>query len=69
MYLFLRQGLLISGSDYLKQKYLPDLASGKLTAAFCLTEPGSGSDAGSIQTRYSRDIFFSSSIDIMLLHL
>jgi len=45
------KGLLISGSDYLKQKYLPDLASGKLTAAFALTEPGSGSDAGSIQTR------------------
>lgn len=28
-----------------KAKYLPDLASGKLIAAYCLTEPGSGSDA------------------------
>jgi len=45
------KGLLIAGSPYLKEKYLPRLASGEHTAAFCLTEPGSGSDAGSIQTR------------------
>jgi len=45
------KGLLIAGSPYLKEKYLPRLATGELTAAFCLTEPGSGSDAGSIQTR------------------
>src|ERR1035437_4753958 len=32
-----------------KKKWLPDLASGKLVAAFCLTEPEAGSDAGSLK--------------------
>lgn len=45
------KGLLLFGSDEQKQKYLPDLATGKTLAAFCLTEPGSGSDAASIQTK------------------
>jgi butyryl-CoA dehydrogenase len=43
--------ILISGSDEQKKKYLPNLASGKHLAAFCLTEPGAGSDAGSMKTR------------------
>ena len=38
------------GDDYQKQKYLPDLATGKKIGAFALTEPGAGSDAASIQT-------------------
>ena len=33
------------GSDEQKAKYLPPLATGKQVAAFCLTEPSSGSDA------------------------
>ncbi|RNB52981.1 acyl-CoA dehydrogenase [Brevibacillus gelatini] len=33
------------GNEDQKQRYLPDLASGKRLAAYCLTEPGSGSDA------------------------
>lgn len=33
------------GNEDQKQRYLPDLASGKRIAAYCLTEPGSGSDA------------------------
>jgi alkylation response protein AidB-like acyl-CoA dehydrogenase len=33
------------GNQAQKQKYLPDLASGKKLAAYALTEPGSGSDA------------------------
>ncbi|SDC64619.1 Acyl-CoA dehydrogenase [Paenibacillus sp. UNCCL117] len=33
------------GSDEQKRKYLPALASGELIAAYCLTEPSSGSDA------------------------
>lgn len=33
------------GNDEQKQRYLPDLAAGKRIAAYCLTEPGSGSDA------------------------
>lgn len=45
------QGILICGTDAQKEKYLPQLACGEWTAAFCLTEPSSGSDAASIQTR------------------
>ncbi|KAK7488577.1 hypothetical protein BaRGS_00020194 [Batillaria attramentaria] len=45
------KGILIAGNEEQKQKYLPKLAVGEMTAAFCLTEPGSGSDAASIQTR------------------
>ncbi|OGB98889.1 acyl-CoA dehydrogenase [candidate division KSB1 bacterium RBG_16_48_16] len=42
--------ILIDGSDDQKKKYLPLLASGEALAAFCLTEPEAGSDAGAIQT-------------------
>ncbi|NWX85254.1 ACAD9 dehydrogenase, partial [Nothoprocta ornata] len=45
------KGILIAGTEEQKMKYLPKLASGEHIAAFCLTEPGSGSDAASIQTR------------------
>uniref|UniRef100_A0A8C6TRR3 Acyl-CoA dehydrogenase family, member 9 n=1 Tax=Neogobius melanostomus TaxID=47308 RepID=A0A8C6TRR3_9GOBI len=45
------KGILIAGNEEQKQKYLPKLACGEHVAAFCLTEPGSGSDAASIQTR------------------
>ncbi|KAF2358824.1 Acyl-CoA dehydrogenase/oxidase N-terminal, partial [Trinorchestia longiramus] len=45
------KGLLLEGSDYLKEKYLPRLATGELLAAFCLTEANAGSDAASVQTR------------------
>uniref|UniRef100_A0A8C1T648 Complex I assembly factor ACAD9, mitochondrial n=1 Tax=Cyprinus carpio TaxID=7962 RepID=A0A8C1T648_CYPCA len=45
------KGILIAGNDAQKAKYLPKLATGEHIAAFCLTEPGSGSDAASIQTR------------------
>ncbi|MBK8382011.1 MAG: acyl-CoA dehydrogenase [Ignavibacteria bacterium] len=33
------------GSEYLKEKYLKPLASGKMLGAFCLSEPEAGSDA------------------------
>jgi short-chain 2-methylacyl-CoA dehydrogenase len=39
------------GNDEQKQQWLPDLASGKKLAAFGLTEPDAGSDAGSSRTR------------------
>ncbi|PIO71077.1 acyl-CoA dehydrogenase protein [Teladorsagia circumcincta] len=39
------KGILLYGSEEQKNKYLPDLATGRKFAAFCLTEPGSGSDA------------------------
>lgn len=45
------KGILIFGTDEQKQRYLPDLAAGETVAAFCLTEPSSGSDAASIRTR------------------
>jgi len=35
------------GNEDQKQKYLPGLASGELLGAYCLTEPGAGSDANS----------------------
>ncbi len=37
--------ILYFGTEAQKQKYLPGLATGKLHASYCLTEPGSGSDA------------------------
>lgn len=45
------KALLLFGTDEQKKKYLPRLASGELIACYCLTEPGSGSDAASIKTR------------------
>lgn len=45
------KAMLLFGSDEQKRKWLPKLASGSLIAAYCLTEPGSGSDAASIKTR------------------
>ncbi len=44
------RGLLIAGNDEQKGRYLSKLATGEMIAAFCLTEPGSGSDAASIKT-------------------
>jgi acyl-CoA dehydrogenase len=44
------QGLIISGTEEQKKKYLPKIASGEWTACFGLTEPEAGSDAGNIQT-------------------
>jgi short-chain 2-methylacyl-CoA dehydrogenase len=42
--------ILMFGSDEQKERWLPDLASGKRLAAFGLTEPGAGSDAGNTRT-------------------
>ncbi|CAN9509628.1 unnamed protein product [Ophioblennius macclurei] len=44
------KGILLFGNPAQKEKYLPKLASGETIAAFCLTEPASGSDAASIKT-------------------
>jgi len=49
------KGLLLYGTEEQKKNYLPRLASGEMIAAYALTEPGAGSDAGSIQTRAVRD--------------
>ncbi|GFO48918.1 very long-chain specific acyl-coa dehydrogenase, mitochondrial [Plakobranchus ocellatus] len=45
------KGILLFGNPEQKEKYLPRVASGEDMAAFCLTEPASGSDASSIKTR------------------
>lgn len=39
------------GSEEQKQKYVPKLASGEWFGAYCLTEPGAGSDANSGKTK------------------
>ncbi|HZK08898.1 MAG TPA: acyl-CoA dehydrogenase family protein [Bacteroidales bacterium] len=39
------------GNEEQKQKYIPRLATGELTSAYCLTEPGAGSDANSGKTQ------------------
>jgi glutaryl-CoA dehydrogenase len=43
------------GSEAQKQRYLPEMALGKLIGCFGLTEPDSGSDPSSLQTRARRD--------------
>jgi short-chain 2-methylacyl-CoA dehydrogenase len=42
--------ILLFGSDEQKDRWLPDLAAGRRLAAFGLTEPDAGSDAGSTRT-------------------
>src|SRR6059058_2014155 len=42
------------GNEAQKRRYLPRLASGEITAAFSLSEPGAGSDAAAISTRAVR---------------
>ena len=49
------QGILIDGTQEQKDRYLPRMASGEIIGAFALTEPGSGSDAGSLTTSAVRD--------------
>jgi len=39
------------GNEQQREKYLPRLASGEAMAAFCLTEPGAGSDANAGKTK------------------
>jgi acyl-CoA dehydrogenase family protein 9 len=45
------KALVNEGNEEQKKFWLPKLASGEVFAAFCLTEPGSGSDAYSIKTK------------------
>src|SRR6266513_30806 len=45
------KGIHLFGSDEQKQRFLPDLASGRKLAGFALTEPEAGSDAYNIESR------------------
>jgi alkylation response protein AidB-like acyl-CoA dehydrogenase len=49
------QPVYLFGSEEQKQRYLPDLCSGRKLGAFGLTEPEAGSDAGNVKTRASLD--------------
>jgi len=44
------KAVLLFGNEEQRKRFLPRLATGELFAAYCLTEPSSGSDAASIQT-------------------
>jgi alkylation response protein AidB-like acyl-CoA dehydrogenase len=44
------RGLLLFGTEEQNNRYLKKLASGEMIAAYCLTEPGAGSDAAAITT-------------------
>ena len=48
-------GILNFGTEEQKQKFLPPVASGKAVGAYSLTEPMSGSDAGTMRSRAVRD--------------
>jgi alkylation response protein AidB-like acyl-CoA dehydrogenase len=43
--------ILLYGNDEQKAKYIPKLSTGEWKASYCLTEPGSGSDANSGKTK------------------
>ena len=47
--------MLLAGTEEQKQKYIPGIASGEEFMAFGLTEPGAGSDAGSMTTKAVAD--------------
>lgn len=49
------RGLLLFGTDAQRERYYPRLATGEMIAAFCLTEPGAGSDAAAIKTTAVRN--------------
>ncbi|HEY5439196.1 MAG TPA: acyl-CoA dehydrogenase family protein [Acidimicrobiales bacterium] len=47
--------IMIAGSEEQKLRYLPGIAKGTHRAAFCLSEPGAGSDVAGMQTRVVAD--------------
>jgi alkylation response protein AidB-like acyl-CoA dehydrogenase len=47
--------ILLAGSDEQKERWLPDLASGKRLVAFALTEAEAGSDVAAVRTRAQPD--------------
>lgn len=53
-YMFPPAPIVRHGSDAMKEKYLPKIASGELLMAFGVTEPTAGTDTSRIQTRAER---------------
>lgn len=49
------QSIAIDGTPEQKREWLPRIASGEVIAAFCLTEPDSGSDSAALATRAVQD--------------
>jgi acyl-CoA dehydrogenase len=49
------QPILYNGTEAQRREWLPRMASGEVTAAFALTEPEAGSDAGGVRTAARRD--------------
>jgi alkylation response protein AidB-like acyl-CoA dehydrogenase len=47
--------LLIGGTDEQKQRWVPELAAGRILPAFALTEAAAGSNAADVRTRAARD--------------
>src|ERR671931_280804 len=45
----------IGGPDAVRERYLPDLFTGKKVGAYALSEPGPRSDAGRLKTHAKRD--------------
>lgn len=43
------------GTDAVREQYIDQLVMGELLASYCLTEPGSGSDAASLKTKADKD--------------
>ena len=48
------KGIALYGTDEQKERFLPDLTSGRKLAAFALTEPNAGSDVAGMETRAER---------------
>jgi acyl-CoA dehydrogenase len=49
------QGIVLDGTEEQKRRYLPKIATGEIIAAFALTEPEAGSDAGALKTTAVRN--------------
>ncbi len=49
------EAVVIEGSEEQKRRYLPDIASGRLTTCFALTEPDAGSDTTALKSTAVRD--------------
>lgn len=48
------KSIVLDGTAAQRRRYLPSIARGETIVSFCLTEPGSGSDAGALRTRAER---------------